>query len=71
METNNDNETDLDYSQISNVQIDGIDTKDYPDFCDAYISSAEYKGQPMTEEQLEVLNQDGDYVYEKVMSYLY
>jgi len=61
----------LDYSKISNVQVDGIDHDDYPDFCDAYISSADYDGREMTEEELEELNQDSDYVYEKVQNHLY
>lgn len=61
----------LDYSQIEDVEVDGIDTRDYPDFCDAYIASATYMGREMTEEELEVLNDDRDYVYEKVQDRLY
>jgi len=61
----------LDYSKITNVQVDGIDTKDAPDFCDAYITSAQYDGRPMTEEELEELNDDGDFVYEQVIKWLY
>ena len=60
----------MDYKKIDNIEIDGIDTKDYPDFCDAYISSADYDGKPMTDEQLDELNEDGDYVYEHIMDYL-
>ena len=60
----------MDYKKIDNIEIDGIDTKDYPDFCDAYISSADYDGKPMTDEQLDELNEDGDYVYGHIMDYL-
>ena len=60
----------MDYKLIDNIEIDGIDTKDYPDFCDAYISSADYDGKPMTDEQLDELNEDGDYVYGHIMDYL-
>jgi len=60
----------MDYKKIDNIEIDGIDTKDYPDFCDAYICSADYDGVPMTDEQLDELNEDGDYVYEHIMDYL-
>ena len=60
----------MDYKKIDNIEIDGIDTKDYPDFCDAYISSADYDGVPMTDEQLDELNEDGDYVYGHIMDYL-
>jgi hypothetical protein len=60
----------MDYKKIDNIEIDGIDTKDYPDFCDAYISSADYDGVPMTDEQLNELNEDRDYVYGYIMDYL-
>jgi len=60
----------MDYKKIDNIEIDGIDTKDYPDFCDAYIVSADYDGVPMNDEQLDKLNEDGNYVYEHIMDYL-
>ena len=60
----------MDYKKIDNIEIDGIDTKDYPDFCDAYISSADYNGVPMTDKQLDELNEDGDYVYGHIIDYL-
>ena len=60
----------MDYKKIDNIEVDGIDTKDYPDFCDAYIVSADYDGVPMTDEQLDELNEDGDYVYGHIMDYL-
>jgi hypothetical protein len=50
----------IDFSKLSDVEIDGIDMADYGDFCDAYISYAEYDGVPMTDAQLENLaNMDG------------
>ena len=61
----------LDYSKISNIQFDGIDHKDAPDYCDAYISSADYDGEDMTEWQLEEINNDHDFVYEQLMYYLH
>lgn len=61
----------LDYKKIDNVQVDGIDTNDYPDFCDAYILDADYDGVPMTEEQLNEINEDRDFVYECVQNYLF
>lgn len=57
----------LDYKKISNVEVSDIDRDDYPDFSDAYISYAEYDGEPMTDEQLEEINQDGFFVYEAIM----
>lgn len=54
----------LDYSLISNIQVDGVDTRDYPDFSDAYIVTADYGDREMSEEELDILNDDGDYVWE-------
>lgn len=64
-------EVNLDYKLISNIDFDGIDYKDAPDYCDAYIVSADYDGEQMTEEQIEKLNDDRDFVYESLMDYLH
>lgn len=55
---------------ITNVEFEGIDYSDSPDFCDAYIISADLDGVPMTEEQLEALN-ESDLRYELLMDYIY
>jgi hypothetical protein len=55
---------------ITNVEFENIDYSDSPDFCDAYIVSAELDGVPMTEEQLEKLN-DSDLRYELLMEYIH
>jgi hypothetical protein len=61
----------IDLSQVEGVEIDGINPRDYPDFCDAFILEATYKGREMTDEELEALNEDSDFVYDKVMEHLY
>ena len=61
----------LDYAKISDVEVDGIDTADYPDFCDAFISYAEYDGRAMTDTELDTLNDDSDFVYGAVQTHLY
>ena len=61
----------MDYSKITSVRVTGIDTSDALDFCDAYIETADYDGQPMTDDQLEELNQDGGFVYDAVIKWLY
>ena len=61
----------LDYSKIDNVEVDGVDYFDYPDFCDAYIASADYDGRKMTDEELDLLNDDSDFVYSAVENSLY
>jgi hypothetical protein len=61
----------MDLNLISNIEFDDVFHDDYPDFCDAYIISADYNGEPMTEEQLEEINEDRHFVYEKLWSYLH
>ena len=61
----------MDYSKIDNVEIDGIDTNDYPDFVDCYISAADYDGVPMTDEQLDEVNDNSDFVYDCLQNHLY
>lgn len=40
---------------IVDIEIDGIDSRDYPDFCDAYFSHANYADtlEPLTDDELE------------------
>lgn len=53
------------------VEFEDIDHSDAPDYCDAYITYAEQDGVPLTEEELDELNEDRDYVYELLMDHLY
>ena len=63
---------DFDYSKITNMDFEDIDFKDYPDFCDAYCSYAEYNGEPMTEEELEDLNiNHSEFVYEQLINHIF
>jgi hypothetical protein len=59
------------YDLIDNIEVDGIDTNDYPDFTDAFIVSADYDGKPMTEEQLNTLNEDYSFVHDSVYTHLF
>ena len=61
----------MDYKKITDVVLDGIDFEDYPDFCDAYIVSADYDGEPMSDDQIDKLNEDSDYVYTKIEEFLF
>ena len=60
----------MDYKKIDNIKLDGVDTRDYPDFCDAFIESADYNGVPMTGEQLDDINNDVEFVYDRVIESL-
>jgi hypothetical protein len=46
------------------------DERDYPDFCDSYIESAYWKdtGNELTEEELDWLNDDSQFVYDAVIA---
>lgn len=58
----------FDLSKIDNIEFDDVDMKDYPDLVDAYVSSADYDGVPMTDDQLYDLNENyRDFVYEKLI----
>lgn len=57
-------------SDISGVVFEDIDHNDYPDYCDAYISEACYMGEPMTNDEIDALNEDSDLVYDLLMDYL-
>ena len=62
----------IDYDQIDMASIDmHIDTSDYPDFVDSYILKADYDGRPMTDAELDVLNDDSSFVYEEVLKRIY
>lgn len=60
----------MDYKLIDDIEVDGIDYSDYPDFCDAFIVGANYDGKQMTDEQIDLLNDDLDFVHECVQGYL-
>ena len=60
----------MDYKKIDNIEIDGIDTKDYPDFSNAFIISADYDGKPMNDAQIEKINNDGQFQYECIIKSL-
>jgi hypothetical protein len=58
-------------SKIEIEEWDGIDHKDAPDYCDAFIVSANYDGYPLTEEQIEEIEDRApDFVYDELMKYL-
>ena len=57
----------IDYSKISNVEIEDVLMYDYPDFCDAVISYADYGDEPMSEEMIDYLNDnDNGFINETI-----
>lgn len=61
----------MDYSKIDNIVFEDVDRLDYPDFCDPFISSADLDGISMTEDELNEINEDSEFVHEKLFDYLY
>jgi len=57
----------IDFRKVDNCEIAGIDTKDYPDFSDAYIESCDYHGKPATEHELGLINEQCYFFDELVM----
>jgi predicted NAD/FAD-binding protein len=64
----------LKYSMIDtqSLVLDGIDTTDYPDFCDAYFSEGFYlDGTEIPDDILEELSNDSDLVHQKIIDLIY
>jgi len=62
----------IDFTKVANVEVDGIDFGDYPDFVDAFITSAEYDGREMTDEEIDYINDVHlDFVQECVYNHLF
>ncbi len=53
--------------EVTELEIEGVDPKDYPDFCDTYFSTASWKesGEKLNDSELDQLtNENGDVLYE-------
>jgi len=60
---------------VIDVEVDNVDMKDYPDFCDAYISEAKFtNGKSLDDEQLvelqeQNLDEFSELVLDEFLSY--
>ena len=46
----------LNGKKVVDLEVDGVDSRDFPDFCDAYFSNGCYEdGTPLTEDELNKL----------------
>ena len=59
--------------KVIDIEVDGVDSRDYPDFSDAYFSYACYEdGTPLTDDELNKLTEgNGDLLYEKAYDSLH
>ena len=64
---------DIDNINLASLQIGGIDTKDHPDYCDAYYESGEYMdGKSLSDDELEKFKEiDSDFFYELLNNTIY
>ena len=54
------------FNEVTNIELGGVDMTDYPDFCDAYVESAEkLDGTPLTDVELEAFSE-----LEETMDYI-
>jgi hypothetical protein len=56
---------------VYDLEFDGIDHNDYPDFCDAYITTAKIDDRELDQDEVDIINNDRDFVYEKLILHLY
>jgi hypothetical protein len=60
----------MDLTKVDCMEFADINDDDAPDYVDAYISYADYAGEDMTESQLAELNENTEFVHEKLIEYL-
>jgi hypothetical protein len=62
----------LNLSQIENMEFEGVDFSDYPDFVDAFLVSADIDGRELTEEEIDHLNDEHyDFINERVFNSIF
>ena len=56
--------------EIEDIEVEDIEWEDVPDFCNAFIASATVNGHDATEQELDTINEDSDFVYACTMEHL-
>lgn len=60
----------IDLDKLTDIKFENIDKDNHPDYKDAYISEAKIDGRDLTEEELDEVNEDADFVHTKLWDYL-
>lgn len=60
----------MDLKKIDNIEFEDIDHNDAPDYCNAYIVSADYNGVEMNENEINKLNENSEFIHEQLIEYL-
>lgn len=60
-------------SKIDNIEFEGVDWADYPDFCDAFVIAASWDdGKDLTDAELdELMDKHRDFLYEKLIEKIF
>jgi len=63
---------DINLVNFDTFEVEDVDRKDYPDFCDAFIGYAEFNnGTPLSDNELDELNEESEIVYEAAYDSMY
>jgi UDP-N-acetylmuramyl tripeptide synthase len=62
--------TSEDLKDLTSVEIEGIDPTDHPEYGDAFVAKAVWFDRELTDEELEIVNDDNDFVYKHTMNHL-
>ena len=60
----------IDFDKVNVLNVDGIDMKDYPKFCDAYIDEALIDGVEASDEELDVINENYSFLEEAICNHI-
>ncbi len=62
----------IEVDKIEDIEIDGIDHKDFPDFCDAYICDGVINDKHLTEEEMDwIMENEQDWFFKELNNYLF
>lgn len=60
----------IDFSKVTDVELDGV-SYDHDYWCDTFAISALIDGREATEEELDAITENSDFMFEKIQEYLY
>jgi len=64
----------IDFTKVTNVELDGLHDRmryDSDYWCDVFATYAEIDGREATEEELDAINDDSDFIHEEILSQLF
>ena len=62
----------IDFKKVEVLEVSDINHYDYPEYCDAYISEANYNGKPMSDKMLDEINDNHpEFVHQQVWAFIF